>query len=142
MAAPGRRVSARMLVVRAVLASVAAGLAIAGTAHGADAPSAVEAATAAERIIVSPFLEKSGSVILALLAMAQMLAVLRLLQGPSLADRVVALDFIGVACAGMIGVYSVITEEPLYLRAAIVLSLVSFLGTIGFALYCEKRGVA
>lgn len=97
--------------------------------------------TVAERVIASPFLQQSGLFILAALAVAQMLAVIRLMQGPTLADRVIALDFIGVTCASMIGVYSVMHGEPLFLRAAIVLSLMGFLGTIGFALYCEKRGV-
>ncbi len=90
--------------------------------------------------VVSPFLKVSGKFILALLSFSMVFAVLRLIQGPTLADRVIALDFIGVVCASMIGVYSIVVEQPLYLRAAIVLSLVSFLGTIGFALYCEKRG--
>lgn len=91
--------------------------------------------------IASPFLNVSGRFILAILAFSQVFAVLRLMQGPTLADRVIALDFIGITCASMIGVYSVVVEEPLFLRAAIVLALMSFLGTIGFALYCEKRGV-
>ncbi len=91
--------------------------------------------------IASPFLRASGKFILAVLAFSQIFAVIRLMRGPTLADRVIALDFIGITCAAMIGVYSVVVEEPLYLRAAIVLSLVSFLGTVGFALYCEKRGV-
>lgn len=108
-----------------------------GAGHGAEAASGEDAAVSR---MASPFLQQSGKFILALLAFSQMFAVLRLVQGPTLADRVIALDFIGITCASMIGVYSIVVEEPLYLRAVIVLSLVSFLGTIGFALYCEKRG--
>ncbi|MFK7961549.1 MAG: monovalent cation/H+ antiporter complex subunit F [Phycisphaerales bacterium] len=117
--------------------------ALAGAADDAGAlgsdPAAVEAAV---RTIASPFLRSSGMFILGVLAFSQILGVIRLLKGPSLADRVIVLDFLGVTAASMAGVYSVIHEDPLFLRVAIVLSLVSFVGTIGFALYCEKRGVA
>lgn len=108
---------------------------------GADGPTADDEADDWRDRIASPFLRASGKFILAMLAFSQVFAVVRLVRGPTLADRVIALDFIGITCAAMIGVYSVVVEEPLYLRAAIVLSLVSFLGTVGFALYCEKRGV-
>jgi multicomponent Na+:H+ antiporter subunit F len=109
--------------------------------HGGDHGGDHAGADGGRSRIASPFLQMSGRFILAALAFSQMFAVLRLVQGPTLADRVIALDFIGITCASMIGVYSVVVEEPLFLRAALVLSLMSFLGTIGFAMYCEKRGV-
>jgi len=111
-----------------------------GADEAAHGGTGADPADEAASRMASPFLRESGKFILGLLAFSQMFAVLRLVQGPTLADRVIALDFIGITCASMIGVYSIVVEEPLYLRAVIVLSLVSFLGTIGFALYCEKRG--
>ncbi len=61
-----------------------------------------------------------------------------LLRGPTLPDRVVALDLIGTLTAGAIGVYAVSQDEPVYILVSIVLALVLFVGTVAFAYYLEK----
>jgi len=65
---------------------------------------------------------------------------LRLLRGPSLSDRVVALDLIGTLAAGAVGVYAVTQDEPIYIFVSIVLALVLFVGTVAFAYHLEKGG--
>ena len=76
----------------------------------------------------------------AMLSLAFLLAFVRLARGPSVADRVVALDLIGVLSVGIIILYSVATGLPVFLDAAIALALVSFAGTIAFARYIERSG--
>jgi multicomponent Na+:H+ antiporter subunit F len=76
---------------------------------------------------------------LALLSLALFLAFGRLAQGPSLPDRVVALDLISTLTVGIIAVYSIATKQPAFLDAAIVVALVTFLATVGFARYVEQR---
>lgn len=78
---------------------------------------------------------------MAMLMIALVLAFYRLVRGPSTPDRVVALDLIVTLTVGLIAVYDIATYEPVFLDAAIVLALISFLGTIGFAYYVE-RGAA
>jgi multicomponent Na+:H+ antiporter subunit F len=68
------------------------------------------------------------------------LALFRLIRGPSLPDRVIALDLTAVLVVGMIGVFIIESEEPVFLQAAAVLALIGFLGTIAFARYLERRG--
>lgn len=75
-----------------------------------------------------------------LFALATLMAMLRLLKGPSLADRVVALDLIAALAVGMIAVYAIWTSQPVLLRSAIVVALVVFVGTVAFAMFLEKRG--
>ncbi|WP_164104078.1 monovalent cation/H+ antiporter complex subunit F [Candidatus Laterigemmans baculatus] len=75
-----------------------------------------------------------------LLVVAIFFAVVRLLRGPSLSDRVVALDLVGVLAVGMISVHAVFTGQPMLLRVAILLALVAFVGTVAFAFFLEKRG--
>ena len=77
--------------------------------------------------------------ILTLLALAMVLAFLRLVRGPSAPDRVVALDLIAGVAVGMIAVYTAVTGERELLRVAMGLSLISFLGTVGVARYLEKK---
>jgi multicomponent Na+:H+ antiporter subunit F len=52
---------------------------------------------------------------------------------------VIALDLVSTQAEGIIGAATIITREPFLLRAAIVLALITFLGTVAFARYLEKR---
>jgi multicomponent Na+:H+ antiporter subunit F len=74
-----------------------------------------------------------------LLWIALFLALGRLVRGPSLPDRVVALDLIAALTVGIIGTYSIGTNQQVFLDVAIVLALIAFLGTVAFAQYVERR---
>lgn len=63
----------------------------------------------------------------------------RLLRGPTLPDRVVALDLIGFLIIGLIAVFALSSGRPVILSVAIVMALVLFLGTSAFAMYLERR---
>jgi multicomponent Na+:H+ antiporter subunit F len=76
--------------------------------------------------------------ILPLLSMAMLLTFVRLAKGPSLPDRVVALDLLAVLGMGMAAVYAIAMNQPVFLDVAIVLALISFLGTVAFAYYMER----
>lgn len=75
-----------------------------------------------------------------MLAAAFLLTFVRLARGPSLPDRIVALDLIGVLAVGVIAVYSIAVEQAMLVDVAIVLAVVAFLGTVAFAYYLERRG--
>ena len=75
----------------------------------------------------------------AMLSLALVLAFIRMARGPSVADRIVALDLMAILSVGIIMLYDVATSLPVFLDAAIVLALVGFAGTIGFAKYLERR---
>ena len=77
---------------------------------------------------------------LAMVGLALFLTFVRLVRGPTLPDRVVALDLMGVLAVGMIAAYTVATNQPVLLDPATVLALVGFLGTVAFAGYLERRG--
>lgn len=87
---------------------------------------------------VLPSFDQVAWGVLALLSVALVLAFLRLARGPTLPDRVVALDLTGTLTVGIIAVYAVATGQPVFLDVAIVLALIAFLGTVSFARYLEK----
>jgi len=64
----------------------------------------------------------------------------RLLQGPSLADRVVALDLVVVVLIALAALLAVRFEQSAFLDLAMVLALIAFLATAAFARYAERRG--
>jgi multicomponent Na+:H+ antiporter subunit F len=78
-------------------------------------------------------------IILACLSLAIVLSFVRLFRGPSLADRVVALDFMSSLGIGMMAVYAIATNQAILLDVAIIVALISFLGTVAFAYYLERR---
>jgi multicomponent Na+:H+ antiporter subunit F len=89
---------------------------------------------------VSDILAAAVQVSFLMLGAAIVLAFLRLVRGPTLPDRVVALDLIAVLAAGFIATDVIATGEPVFLDAALVLFLVAFLGTVAFAAYVAKGG--
>ncbi len=77
-------------------------------------------------------------VVLPLLGLAVALTLVRLLRGPSAADRVVALDLLTTIGIGFAAAYALATSRSEFLDVGIVLALLSFLGTVGFAYYLER----
>lgn len=79
-------------------------------------------------------------ILLGLLGLPILLGFVRLVRGPSLPDRVVALDFITAVAVAASGVWAIATGNPVFLDVAMVLALISFVGTVAFARYLERRG--
>jgi multicomponent Na+:H+ antiporter subunit F len=84
-------------------------------------------------------LYQSGDALLAFLALAMIPAFIRLVRGPTLADRVVSLDLITVISVAMCAVYAVVHGKPVFLDVAIVMALITFVGTVAFARYLEEK---
>ena len=62
----------------------------------------------------------------------------RLIQGPTIADRVVALDLLASFIVGAIALYAMQSGRFEIVSVAIVMALMLFVGTAAFALYLEK----
>jgi multicomponent Na+:H+ antiporter subunit F len=76
---------------------------------------------------------------LLMLTVAALLAFVRVARGPTLPDRVVAIDLIGVLIVGVIVVSATTTGEQALLDVAIVIALISFVGTVAYARYVERE---
>jgi multicomponent Na+:H+ antiporter subunit F len=74
-----------------------------------------------------------------LLTAGVFLAFMRLARGPGRADRIVALDLLSLLIVGFIVTHSIATGESVFLDAAVVLTLVAFLGTVAFGHYLGRR---
>ncbi|WP_116996790.1 monovalent cation/H+ antiporter complex subunit F [Desertimonas flava] len=64
----------------------------------------------------------------------------RVVRGPSLADRVIAVDGLIVTIVAAIIVNSIRIDAPWYLDAAVVVAVVGFVGTSAGARFIERRG--
>jgi multicomponent Na+:H+ antiporter subunit F len=83
-------------------------------------------------------LEVISQITLATLGVALLVAFIRLVKGPTLPDRIVAMDLFGVLVVGLIVVLAGWSGVRATLDAAIVIALVGFLGTVAYATYVER----
>jgi multicomponent Na+:H+ antiporter subunit F len=75
---------------------------------------------------------------LAMLPLAAALTFIRLVKGPTLPDRVIAIDLIGVLLVCLLVVVAGVTAQQAFLDVAMVVALVSFVGTVAYARYIER----
>ncbi len=78
-------------------------------------------------------------IILPVLALSVCLIFYRFLKGPSIADKIIALDLLITTGIGIIAVYSIIHGKSTFLDTAMILALIAFLSTVAFSYYIEKR---
>jgi multicomponent Na+:H+ antiporter subunit F len=83
-------------------------------------------------------LEAISHITLATLGVALLLAFIRLVKGPTLPDRIVAMDLFGVLVVGLIVVLAGWSGVRATLDAALVIALVGFVGTVAYATYVER----
>lgn len=81
----------------------------------------------------------SCQIALALLLAAFAMTTIRIIAGPSLADRVLGLDLLVTLAIGFIAVIALITGQAVYLDIGLALALVGFLATIAFARFIASR---
>ncbi|QIT54811.1 pH regulation protein F [Aquisalimonas sp. 2447] len=77
---------------------------------------------------------------LLILVLALALTGVRLVLGPSLADRVVALELIALIAVAIMVVYAIQVGRPAFMDVALVLALTAFMATVGFARFLERGG--
>lgn len=82
----------------------------------------------------------AGAWVMPALAVALLLCVVRLVRGPELPDRVVALDLMMVIGVALIAVYAITQDNAVLLDIALVSALLAFLGTVAFGYYLEHYG--
>jgi multicomponent Na+:H+ antiporter subunit F len=71
---------------------------------------------------------------------AFILVLIRLIKGPTIPDRVIALDLLAFISLGIILMIMVMTGKTQYLDVIIVLSLVLFIASVAIAKYLTKGG--
>jgi multicomponent Na+:H+ antiporter subunit F len=73
-----------------------------------------------------------------MLVLAAGMTFIRLLKGPTLPDRVIAIDLIGVLMVCLLVVTAAATSQQAFLDVAMVVALISFVGTVAYARYIER----
>lgn len=77
-------------------------------------------------------------IVLGCLALSMVGFIYRVIAGPSVADRVVALDAIGIVLISMVAVFSIIMRTSAFLDVILLLGILSFIGTAAFSKFLAK----
>ena len=91
-------------------------------------------------ITAQGFLDLSVQIALIILSAAFLVTVFKVIKGPTLPDRILALDMLVGTAIGFIAAIGIKTGFTLYLDIAITLGLVGFLATVAFARFVMTRG--
>lgn len=83
----------------------------------------------------------ASTIALFLICAAFFLTAWRVVKGPTLPDRIVALDMLVAIAIGFIAVIAIRTGFNLYIDIAIALGLVGFLATVAFARFVMSQGM-
>ncbi|WP_226703824.1 monovalent cation/H+ antiporter complex subunit F [Microbulbifer elongatus] len=87
----------------------------------------------------SPLLALAIQIASWLLLLALGLCFFRIARGPTLADRVVALDVLNILAVAYCALLAISSGRDVFLDAAIALALVAFLVTVAFGRFVEQR---
>ena len=74
-----------------------------------------------------------------MLAVAVLLALVRLRLGPSVLDRILAFDLVSTSVVGMIVLLSVAWHTTIFLEAVLIVSLLGFFTTVAFVFYLSRQ---
>lgn len=62
----------------------------------------------------------------------------RVIKGPTIPDRVVALDAIGINLIAVVALISIFLKTNAFLEIILLIGILSFIGTVAFSKYLEK----
>ena len=77
----------------------------------------------------------------ALLGVAFLLTAVRLVRGPSLPDRILALDTLNVNAIALIVVYGIQLHSTLFFEVALLIAVTGFIGTVALTKYLQRGDI-
>lgn len=75
-----------------------------------------------------------------LLSISVLLTLFRVIKGPTVHDRILALDSIGYTIIGIVALLSIHLDSHAYMETILLIGILAFLGTMALSRYME-RGV-
>lgn len=86
-------------------------------------------------------LEIALSIAMAMLGLALALSSWRLLRGPDLPDRIIALDTLYINAVALLVLLGIYLNSAVYLEAALLIALLGFVGTVAFCKYVLRGDI-
>jgi multicomponent K+:H+ antiporter subunit F len=83
----------------------------------------------------------AGQIALVLMSAALVLNIWRLLKGPDIADRIIALDTMYINSVALLVLLGIVRGSALYFEAALIMALLGFVGTVALCLYVLRADI-
>jgi len=77
--------------------------------------------------------------VLPVLSFSMLMIFIRLFIGPTLIDKVIALDLLVIVGIASFSAYAILYNKKMILDICLIIAIIAFLSTIAFAYYYEKR---
>lgn len=79
-----------------------------------------------------------ASAVCGALGLAVLAGLVRIVRGPSVADRILGFDMLTVSVAGLMAVLSLVWHTALFLELILVFTMLGFLGTVALVAYLQR----
>lgn len=86
-------------------------------------------------------LETAILIAFGLVSVALLLSFLRLIRGPSLPDRILALDTLYINSIALLILFGIFFQSVLYFEAVLLIAVIGFIGTIGISKYLLRGDI-
>lgn len=85
----------------------------------------------------------AGAIVISMHAvgLAMLLALWRLLRGPTVPDRILALDTLFVATIAELMLFGMHMDTAIYFEAALIIAMLGFVGTVVLSKYILRRDI-
>jgi multicomponent K+:H+ antiporter subunit F len=86
-------------------------------------------------------IETTIMVCMHLVGLAMLMALWRLLRGPSVPDRILALDTLSVTAIAELMLLGMQLDSPVYFEAALIIAMLGFCSTVVLSKYVLRRDI-
>ncbi len=83
-------------------------------------------------------LEMIMKISLICISLAMLALIYRVIKGPTIPDKVIALDAIGINLVALIALISMLLKTSAFLEVILLVGILAFIGTVAFAKFLEK----
>ncbi|WP_045726664.1 K+/H+ antiporter subunit F [Xanthomonas sp. GPE 39] len=87
------------------------------------------------------FIDTTIVVCMHMVALAMLLALWRLLRGPTLPDRILALDTLSITAIAEVMLWGMYLDSPVYFEAALIIAMLGFGSTVVLSKYVLRRDI-
>lgn len=92
-------------------------------------------------IPLTPILEAALGIAVLLVSVASVLCLIRLLIGPSVPDRILALDTLYVNTIALVILFGLRQESMLYFEAGLLIDVMAFISTVALSKYLMRGDI-
>ncbi|WP_295861671.1 K+/H+ antiporter subunit F [uncultured Xanthomonas sp.] len=87
------------------------------------------------------FIETTIVVCMHVVGLAMLLALWRLLRGPTVPDRILALDTLSVTAIAELMLFGMYLDSPVYFEAALIIAMLGFGSTVVLSKFVLRRDI-